>query len=67
MASDDFLLDILVCPETHQTLTLANPEQLDRFSQAVEQGQITNRWRQGRRPGGWTSHSGGRSDRVSDT
>ncbi len=43
MSSDDFLLDILVCPETHQTLTLANPEQLDRFSQAVEQGQLTNR------------------------
>ena len=43
MSSDDFLLEILVCPETHQTLTLADPEQLGRFSQAVQEGQITNR------------------------
>ncbi|MBR58889.1 MAG: hypothetical protein CMH54_12835 [Myxococcales bacterium] len=43
MSSDNFLLEILVCPETHQTLTPANSEQLGRFSEAIQKGKLTDR------------------------
>ncbi len=36
------LLDILVCPETKQTLTVADAEVLDRVNQAVEGKSLVN-------------------------
>jgi uncharacterized protein YbaR (Trm112 family) len=36
------LLDILVCPETKQTLSAADAETLDRVNKAVEGGYVRN-------------------------
>jgi uncharacterized protein YbaR (Trm112 family) len=36
------LLEILVCPETKQTLALADAETLDRVNRAVEGGRLQN-------------------------
>jgi len=36
------LLEILVCPETKQTLTLAGAEILEQVNQAVEEGYLRN-------------------------
>ena len=36
------LLEILVCPETMQTLAMADAEILDRVNQAVEGGSLVN-------------------------
>jgi uncharacterized protein YbaR (Trm112 family) len=40
---DQSLLDILVCPETKQTLTVADPAVLDRVNAAIRGGGVTNR------------------------
>lgn len=40
---DPELLEILVCPETHQPLRPAESELLDRLNQAIESGGVTNR------------------------
>ena len=40
---DPELLDILVCPETHQPVRLAGVELLDRLNQAIRSGGVTNR------------------------
>jgi uncharacterized protein YbaR (Trm112 family) len=37
------LLEILVCPETHQTVRPAEAEALDRLNQAIRAGGVTNR------------------------
>ena len=37
------LLEILVCPETHQRLTLAPPEILARLSELQARGELKNR------------------------
>ena len=37
------LLEILVCPETHQTVRPAEAETLDRLNQAIRAGSVTNR------------------------
>ena len=39
---DPELLDILVCPETKQTLALVDAQTLDRVNRAVERGQLRN-------------------------
>ena len=36
------LLEILVCPETMQTLVMADAETLDRVNQAVDGGSLVN-------------------------
>ncbi len=40
---DPELLEILVCPETHQPLHSAEPELLDRLNKAIGSGGVTNR------------------------
>jgi uncharacterized protein YbaR (Trm112 family) len=40
---DPELLEILVCPETHQAVRLAERELLDRLNQAIRSGGVTNR------------------------
>ena len=40
---DPELLEILVCPETHQALRLAERELLNRLNQAIRSGGVTNR------------------------
>jgi uncharacterized protein YbaR (Trm112 family) len=40
---DQSLLDILVCPETKQPLSLADAALLDRLNAAIRQGRIENR------------------------
>jgi uncharacterized protein YbaR (Trm112 family) len=37
------LLEILVCPETKQSLTLASPELLERLRRELEAGRLRNR------------------------
>jgi uncharacterized protein YbaR (Trm112 family) len=40
---DPELLEILVCPETHQPVRPAEAEVLDRLNQAIRAGGVTNR------------------------
>ena len=40
---DPELLEILVCPETHQAVRLAERELLNRLNQAIRSGGVTNR------------------------
>ena len=40
---DPELLEILVCPETHQRVRPAEPELLDRLNEAIGSGGVTNR------------------------
>ncbi len=40
---DPELLEILVCPETHQTVRLADAELLDMLNRAIQSGGVTNR------------------------
>lgn len=40
---DPELLEILVCPETKQSVTLADDELLDRVNRSVDQGTLVNR------------------------
>jgi uncharacterized protein YbaR (Trm112 family) len=40
---DPELLEILVCPETHQTLRPADAELLDKLNHAISGGEVTNR------------------------
>ena len=40
---DAELLEILVCPETHQAVRLAERELLNRLNQAIRSGGVTNR------------------------
>ena len=40
---DPELLEILVCPETHQAVRPAEGELLDRLNQAIGSGSVTNR------------------------
>ena len=40
---DPELLEILVCPETHQPVRPAEPELLDRLNEAIRSGGLTNR------------------------
>jgi len=37
------LLEILACPETKQSLTVAEPALLERLNNRIRQGQLTNR------------------------
>ena len=37
------LLDILCCPETHQTLALAEPSLIQNLNQRIDAGQVRNR------------------------
>jgi len=39
---DSELLDILVCPETKQSVTAAGPEVLARLNQAIREGYLEN-------------------------
>ena len=43
MALDQELLDILVCPETKQPVSLADTELLDRLNARVRDGTLVNR------------------------
>ena len=43
MAISQDLLDILICPETHQPLTLADGEVLDRLNRRIREGALRNR------------------------
>ncbi len=40
---DPELLEILVCPETHQPVRTADPELLERLNAAIAAGSVTNR------------------------
>ena len=40
---DAELLKILCCPETHETLTLADALRIDRLNQQIAAGQLRNR------------------------
>ena len=40
---DPELLEILVCPETHQPIRPAERELLERLNQAIQSGGLTNR------------------------
>ena len=40
---DPELLEILVCPETHQPVRPAERERLDRLNDAIRSGSMTNR------------------------
>lgn len=40
---DQTLLDILVCPETKQPLSVADAELLQELNGAIEKGSVTNR------------------------
>lgn len=39
---DPELLALLVCPETHQDLTPAGPEEIARLNEAIRQGRLRN-------------------------
>jgi uncharacterized protein YbaR (Trm112 family) len=39
---DPELLALLVCPETHQDLTPADPEQVGRLNEAIQRGGVRN-------------------------
>jgi len=39
---DAELLALLVCPETHQDVTLATPEEINRLNEAIRAGQVKN-------------------------
>ena len=41
MISKD-LLEMLVCPESHQSLTIAQPELVERINQGIEKGRVKN-------------------------
>ena len=43
MAINQELLDILVCPETRQSLTLAAPDEVARINQQIARGELTTR------------------------
>jgi uncharacterized protein YbaR (Trm112 family) len=43
MAISKELLEILACPETKQSLSLAEPALLERLNNRIRQGQLTNR------------------------
>jgi uncharacterized protein len=43
MAISKELLDILLCPDSKQSLTLADPVLLDTLNQRIRQGTLTNR------------------------
>jgi uncharacterized protein YbaR (Trm112 family) len=43
MSISQELLDILACPETKQSLTLAPPELISRCNARISQGQLSNR------------------------
>jgi uncharacterized protein len=43
MAISKELLDILLCPDSKQSLTLADPVMLDTLNQRIRQGTLTNR------------------------
>ncbi|MCC7071854.1 MAG: hypothetical protein IT383_11065, partial [Deltaproteobacteria bacterium] len=43
MPLDPFLLEILVCPETKQDLTLAPPEVLEQLNAAIAKGRAVTR------------------------
>ncbi len=43
MALNKELLDILACPETKQSLTLAEPALIERLNEQIRQGTLTNR------------------------
>ena len=40
---DKNLLDLLVCPESHQRLRLADSELVERVNQGIESGKIKNK------------------------
>ncbi|MBN1909015.1 MAG: Trm112 family protein [Pirellulales bacterium] len=40
---DQQLLDLLVCPEDHSPLKLANAATLDRLNLAISEGRVSNR------------------------
>lgn len=40
---DPELLKILCCPETHQSLTLAEPQLVESLNRQIEAGQLRNR------------------------
>jgi uncharacterized protein YbaR (Trm112 family) len=39
---DPALLALLVCPQTHQDLTLAGPAEIARLNEAIQRGQFRN-------------------------
>ena len=43
MAINQELLDVLVCPETRQSLTLAAPDEVARINQQIARGELTTR------------------------
>ena len=43
MAINQELLDILVCPETRQSLTLAEPDEVTRINQQIARGELATR------------------------
>lgn len=43
MAVDDSLLEILVCPETKERVTLADDETLGKLNDLVKRGRLKNR------------------------
>ena len=43
MALDDFLLEILVCPETKERVTLADDDMLGKLNELVKKGRLKNR------------------------
>lgn len=43
MAIDQELLDILVCPETRQSLTLAEPDEVTGINQRITRRELTTR------------------------
>lgn len=43
MAVDDFLLEILVCPETKEKVALADPETVGKLNDLVKKGRLKNR------------------------
>ncbi|MFI5324048.1 MAG: Trm112 family protein [Thermodesulfobacteriota bacterium] len=43
---DKELLDIIVCPETRQSLVIAGPEIIERINRLIERGELLNRSKQ---------------------
>jgi uncharacterized protein YbaR (Trm112 family) len=43
---DEELLNIIVCPETKQELTLAEPEIVEKINLLIEKGELLNRSKQ---------------------
>lgn len=43
---DEELLKIIVCPETKQDLTLAEPELVEKINHLIEKGELLNRSKQ---------------------